>query len=107
MSPPSTRPGGAGEARPAGRAPLAGAGGARRGRAGARHRIAVLALEAVVPLDLAIPAQVFGTYDEAPYTVTVCSASPVIRTTAGFTITAQAGLPPINARMDGACAWIR
>ena len=22
-------------------------------------------------------------------------------------ITAQAGLPPINARMDGACAWIR
>ena len=54
--------------------------------------IAVLALDAVVPLDLAIPAQVFGTYDEAPYTVTVCAPAPMIQTTAGFTITAQAGL---------------
>ena len=37
--------------------------------------IAVLALDAVVPLDLAIPAQVFGTYEETPYRVTVCAAS--------------------------------
>ena len=36
-----------------------------------RHAIAVLALDAVVPLDLAIPAQVFGNYPEAPYRVTV------------------------------------
>ena len=40
------------------------------------HRIAVLALDAVVPLDLAIPAQVFGTYEETPYRVTVCAAGP-------------------------------
>ena len=61
-----------------------------------RHEIAVLALDAVVPLDLAIPAQVFGTYDEAPYRVTVCAATPIVPTTAGFTIGAQAGLEEIG-----------
>jgi transcriptional regulator GlxA family with amidase domain len=58
-----------------------------------RHRIAVLALDAVVPLDLAIPAQVFGTYSEAPYRLTVCAATPgPVRTSAGFAIVADAGL---------------
>jgi transcriptional regulator GlxA family with amidase domain len=56
------------------------------------HRIAVLALEAVVPLDLAIPAQVFGTYDEAPYQVIVCAERSSVPTTAGFSIHAEAGL---------------
>ena len=57
------------------------------------HHVAVLALDAVVPLDLAIPAQVFGHYDEAPYRVTVCAAAPgPVPTTAGFTVVAQAGL---------------
>ncbi len=60
------------------------------------HTIAVLALDAVVPLDLAIPAQIFGTYEEAPYRVTVCAARPTITTTAGFTITAQAGLEALR-----------
>ena len=60
------------------------------------HEIAVLALDAVVPLDLAIPAQLFGTYDEAPYRVTVCAATPIVPTTAGFTIGAQAGLEAIR-----------
>ena len=56
------------------------------------HRIAVLALDAVVPLDLAIPAQVFGTYAETPYRVTVCAAAAgPSRTTAGFAIIAEAG----------------
>ena len=40
------------------------------------HHVAVLALDAVVPLDLAIPAQVFGNYEETPYRVTVCAAEP-------------------------------
>ncbi|MBE2315115.1 helix-turn-helix domain-containing protein [Solirubrobacter sp. CPCC 204708] len=56
------------------------------------HEVAVLALDAVVPLDLAIPAQVFGTYEETPYRVTVCAATPSVPTMAGFAITAQAGL---------------
>lgn len=63
------------------------------------HEIAVLALDAVVPLDLAIPAQVFGNYEEVPYRVTVCAATPSVRTTAGFTVGAQAGLEAL-ARAD-------
>src|SRR4051794_11503712 len=56
------------------------------------HRIAVLALQAVVPLDLAIPAQVFGTYEQTPYEFVVCAAAPgPVRTSAGFEVVAQAG----------------
>src|SRR5690348_2790565 len=70
--------------------------GARAGAAGdggARHRVAVLALDAVVPLDLGIPAQVFGTYAEAPYAVTLCGERPgPVRTCAGFAVVAEAGL---------------
>jgi transcriptional regulator GlxA family with amidase domain len=56
------------------------------------HRIAVLALDAVVPLDLAIPAQVFGNYTEVPYSVTVCAAAAgPVPTSAGFDVVAQAG----------------
>ena len=57
------------------------------------HRIAVLALDAVVPLDLAIPAQVFGNYPEAPYDLTVCAAAAgPVATSAGFAVVAQAGV---------------
>lgn len=57
------------------------------------HRIAVLALDAVVPLDLAIPAQVFGNYPEAPYTLKVCAAAAgPVRTSAGFAVVADAGV---------------
>ena len=61
------------------------------------HRVAVLALPAVVPLDLAIPAQVFGTYAEVPYAFTVCArrAGPV-RTCAGFDVLATAGLEALH-----------
>jgi transcriptional regulator GlxA family with amidase domain len=57
------------------------------------HRVAILALESVVSLDMAIPAQVFGTYPEWPYRATLCApeAGPV-RTTAGYVVVAQAGL---------------
>src|SRR3954453_9331182 len=61
-----------------------------------RHQGAVLALEWVVPLDLAIPAQVFGNYREAPYRVTVCAPAREIQTTAGFTVLAQAGLEALE-----------
>jgi transcriptional regulator GlxA family with amidase domain len=58
-----------------------------------RHRVAVVALPAVVPLDLAIPAQVFGAYEEAPYALTVCAERPgPVATSAGFAVVAEAGL---------------
>ena len=56
------------------------------------HRIAVLALDAVVPLDLAIPAQVFGELPQTPYEFVVCAeAAGPVRTSAGFEVVAQAG----------------
>jgi transcriptional regulator GlxA family with amidase domain len=64
------------------------------------HRVAILALETVVSLDLAIPAQVFGSYDELPYRVTLCAAEPgPVGTSAGFPVVAEAGLGAV-ARAD-------
>jgi transcriptional regulator GlxA family with amidase domain len=57
------------------------------------HRVAILALDAAVPLDLAIPAQVFGTYPEVPYRAVLCGARPgSVATCAGFDVVASAGL---------------
>jgi transcriptional regulator GlxA family with amidase domain len=58
-----------------------------------RHVVAILALDQVVALDLAIPSQVFGGYDESPYTALLCGieAGPV-RTNVGFDVVAQRGL---------------
>ena len=59
--------------------------------------MAVLALNAVVPLDLGIPAQVFGTYAEVPYAFTVCARRPgPVRTCAGFEVNATAGLEALQ-----------
>jgi transcriptional regulator GlxA family with amidase domain len=64
------------------------------------HRVAVLALERVVPLDLAIPAQVFGTYAETPYAFAVCAARPgPVLTAAGFEVVARTGVEEL-ARAD-------
>src|SRR5918996_661331 len=64
------------------------------------HRVAILALDTVVSLDLAIPAQVFGYEDEAPYRVTLCAARPgTVRTSGGYDVLARAGLAAV-ARAD-------
>jgi transcriptional regulator GlxA family with amidase domain len=64
------------------------------------HRVAILALETVVSLDLAIPAQVFGYEDEAPYRVTLCAERPgTVRASGGYDVVASAGLGAV-ARAD-------
>jgi transcriptional regulator GlxA family with amidase domain len=64
------------------------------------HRVAVLALDAVLPLDLGIPAQVFGYGGELPYRLTLCAPRPgPVATTGGFPVQAQAGLEAL-ARAD-------
>ncbi len=48
------------------------------------HKLTILALDAVVPLDLAIAAQLMG-YPMAPYDVTICGLRPgQVTTTSGF-----------------------
>ena len=61
------------------------------------HAIAVLALEAVVPLDLAAPAQVFGYPRLAPYRLTLCGRRPgAIASTSGFSVVADQGLEALD-----------
>src|SRR3954454_16956501 len=58
-----------------------------------RHTVAILALDQVVARDLAIPSQVFGGYDEAPYPALLCGVEPgPLRTNVGFDVVAQRGL---------------
>src|SRR3954451_8233747 len=58
-----------------------------------RHTVAILALDQVVALDLAIPSQVFGGYAESPYSALLCGIAPgPVRTNVGFDVVTQRGL---------------
>ncbi|WP_335983308.1 GlxA family transcriptional regulator [Streptomyces sp. CA2R106] len=61
------------------------------------HRVAVLALDGVTPLDLAIPAQIFTARPETPYEVTVCGLGSKVATTAGFSLETEGGLDHVRA----------
>ena len=53
------------------------------------HRVAVVALDDVIPLDLAIPIEVFS---HPSYRMRLCGPTSPVRTTAGFTINPEGGL---------------
>ncbi|MGI3779222.1 MAG: GlxA family transcriptional regulator [Janthinobacterium lividum] len=57
----------------------------------------MLALDAVLPLDLAIPVQVFGTRPETPYQLVVCGVDPEVSTTGGFTMAVPGTLSDVAA----------
>ncbi|GAA1939182.1 GlxA family transcriptional regulator [Amycolatopsis minnesotensis] len=61
------------------------------------HRIAILALDGVMPLDLAIPAQIFSTRPETPYEMTVCAFAAKVPTTGGFTVVVGGDLEQVRA----------
>jgi len=65
----------------------------------ADHRVSILVIDDVVPLDAAIPAQVFGV-EELPYRVSLCThdGTPA-RTTSGFSLMPQGDLRTV-ARAD-------
>jgi transcriptional regulator GlxA family with amidase domain len=61
------------------------------------HRVAILVLEAAVPIDLAIPAHVFDGRDGSPYRAQLCAERPgPVRTTTGFDVVATAGLEALQ-----------
>lgn len=62
-----------------------------------RHRVAVLALDGVTPLDLAIPMQIFNARPETSYEVTLCAVRSKVTTTAGFTLNAPGRLEEVLA----------
>lgn len=56
------------------------------------HHVAVLALDGVTPLDLAIPTQIFTARPETPYEMTLCGPKAKVATNAGFTLEVSGGL---------------
>ncbi|MFD8460942.1 GlxA family transcriptional regulator [Streptomyces antimycoticus] len=61
------------------------------------HRVAVLALDGVTPLDLAIPTQIFTTRPETPYEMTLCALDAKVATSAGFALVADGDLEQVRA----------
>ena len=61
------------------------------------HRVAVLALDGVTPLDLAIPAQIFNARPETPYEMTMCALNSTVVTSAGFALVAEGSLDQVRA----------
>jgi len=49
-----------------------------------RHRLAILVLEGVLPMDFAIPSQVFLERQETPYSTVLCEQEPRVRVHGGF-----------------------
>jgi transcriptional regulator GlxA family with amidase domain len=61
------------------------------------HRVTVLALDSVLPIDLGIPTQIFNPRPNTPYALRVCGSTPgPIRTSAGFTVGVAAGLEALD-----------
>ncbi|MFD4253441.1 GlxA family transcriptional regulator [Amycolatopsis thermoflava] len=60
------------------------------------HRIAILALDGVMPLDLAIPTQIFTQRPETPYAAIVCTVGERADTSGGFSVTAAGGLEDLR-----------
>jgi transcriptional regulator GlxA family with amidase domain len=61
------------------------------------HRIAILALDGVMPLDLAIPAQIFCARPETPYEMTVCTFGAKAHTAGGFAVVTDGDLEQVRA----------
>src|ERR1700736_1166204 len=58
-----------------------------------KHRVMVLAVDGVLPMDLGIPTQIFNARRYTPYELTVCGdTEQPVTTSAGFTRGLAAGL---------------
>lgn len=61
------------------------------------HRVVVLALDGVLPIDLGIPTQIFNPRPNTPYQLSVCgSDAGTVRTSAEFTLGLAAGLSALD-----------
>src|SRR5947209_9242564 len=62
----------------------------------ALHRVAVLALDGVLPLDFGIPAQILRERPETPYRLTVCGASPRVVVDSGYFLDVRGTLATVR-----------
>jgi transcriptional regulator GlxA family with amidase domain len=63
------------------------------------HRVAILALDGVVDLDLAIPVQIFGPRRRPQYRMTLCGTGDHVTTTSGLQVATPRG-PAALANAD-------
>jgi transcriptional regulator GlxA family with amidase domain len=61
------------------------------------HRVAVLALDGVMPMDLAIPAQIFAPRPDTPYDLTMCAVTGQVAASGGFTVAVDGRLDQVRA----------
>jgi transcriptional regulator GlxA family with amidase domain len=60
------------------------------------HRVALLVLAGMAPLDLAIPLQIFAPRTETPYEISVCGPDSHIPTNSGFAMAVTNGLESLD-----------
>ena len=60
------------------------------------HRVAVMALDGVTPMVLAIPTQIFSPRPETPYHLTVCGLADRVATTGGLAVAVEGGLAQVR-----------
>ena len=60
------------------------------------HRVAILALDGVLPLDFGIPAQVFLERPGLPYRTTVCGREPQVRVAHGYSLAVSGTLADVR-----------
>ena len=61
------------------------------------HRVAVLALDGMAPLDVAIPLQIFGSRAQSAYQVSVCGPTGSVSTADGSALALTGGLEVLGA----------
>jgi len=61
------------------------------------HQVAVLALDGVTPMALAIPAQIFSLRPETPYEMSVCGVTSRVVTAGGLAVAVDGGLEQVLA----------
>jgi transcriptional regulator GlxA family with amidase domain len=61
------------------------------------HKVAVLALDGVTPMALAIPAQIFAPRPETAYQLTICGLTERVATAGGLTVAVDGGLAEVRA----------
>ncbi|MEU6994903.1 helix-turn-helix domain-containing protein [Streptomyces sp. NPDC046465] len=70
----------------------------RRQVSSAAHHVVVVALENVLALDIGIPLQVFGSWQDGPYTLTVCAERPgLVQTHGGVALSVPSGLDCLSS----------
>src|SRR5476651_1614405 len=60
------------------------------------HRVAILAVDGVLPLDFGIPAQIFASRRDLPYRTTICGETPESAAADGYNLVVPGTLADVR-----------